>query len=110
MKMPQARAYQGARWSRAASQTAWALIFRRSNSDELRRLRLATFRRLSGLKDFEQAGRAHSAADAHRHDDIFGTAPLALDQSVAGQASARHAVRMADRDGAAIDVEPVVGD
>ena len=53
----------------------------------------------------EQPGRAHAAADAHCDDDLARAAPLALDQRVADHARARHAVGMADRDRAAIDVE-----
>src|SRR5690242_19977094 len=36
------------------------------------------------LQDFEQAGRAHSRSDAHRHDAIFGFTPASLDQEMAG--------------------------
>ena len=38
---------------------------------------------------------------------LLGAAPLAFDQRVAGQALAADAVRVADRDRAAVDVEPV---
>ena len=51
--------------------------------------------------DFEQAGGAHPATDAHGDDTVFRAAPLALDQDVAGHPGARHAVGVADRDGAA---------
>mmetsp|Transcript_21061 Transcript_21061/g.81578 ORF Transcript_21061/g.81578 Transcript_21061/m.81578 type:complete len:451 (-) Transcript_21061:3205-4557(-) len=65
-------------------------------------------RRPSGsLEHFEHAGRAHAAADAHRHADTLGTAALAFDEGVAGQALARHTVGVADRDRAAVDVELV---
>src|SRR3954468_18523771 len=57
------------------------------------------------LQHLEQAGRAHAAADAHRDHGIFRLAATALDQRVAGEACARHAVGMADRDRAAIDVD-----
>ena len=40
---------------------------------------------------------------------LLGAAALAFDQRVAGQALAADAVRMADGDRAAVDVEPVVG-
>ena len=40
-------------------------------------------------RDLEQPGRAHAAADAHRHHDVAHAAPLALDQRVADQARAR---------------------
>ena len=36
-------------------------------------------------------------------------APLALDQRMADHARAAHAIGMADRDRAAVDVEPLVG-
>src|SRR5881296_3502762 len=55
--------------------------------------------------NLEQAGRAHAAADAHGADDVTGAAALALDQRVADHARAAHAVRMADGDRAAVDVE-----
>ncbi len=51
-----------------------------------------------------------AAADAHRHHDVLDAAPLALDQRMAGQARAAHAVGVADRDRAAVDVELVVVD
>src|SRR5437667_3652672 len=59
--------------------------------------------------DFEESCRAHAAADAHRHHDVSHPAAFTLDERVADQAAAGHAVRMADRNRAAIDVEPVVG-
>ncbi len=37
-----------------------------------------------GSVDLEQARRAHAAADAHGHHAVFGTAPLALDEDMAG--------------------------
>src|SRR5207253_7416595 len=58
----------------------------------------------------EEAGRAHSAADAHGSDDVLHLAPTALDQGMTGEPGARHPVRMADGDGAAVEVEPVVRD
>src|SRR6266566_4453642 len=64
--------------------------------------------RATRSRDFEQAGRAHAAADAHRDDDVLRAAALAFDQRVAGEARARDAVRMADRDRTAVDVELVV--
>src|SRR5580765_5113464 len=60
------------------------------------------------LEDLEQSRCAHAAADAHRHDAVLRAAPLAFDQQMAGHARAGHAVRMADRDRAARDVELVV--
>ena len=44
------------------------------------------------------------------HDDVLGAAALALDQGVADHARAAHAVGVADRDRAAVDVERVVRD
>src|SRR5437667_2427066 len=64
--------------------------------------------RVSG-GDFEESCRAHAAADAHRHHDVSRPAAFTLDERVADQAAAGHAVRMADRNCAAIDVEPAVG-
>src|SRR5450830_332171 len=63
--------------------------------------------RKDSLQDFEQAGRALAAADAHGHHDILDAAALAFDQGVAHQAGARHTVRMADGNRAAVDVEAV---
>src|ERR1700722_6918839 len=60
--------------------------------------------------DFEQSGRAHAAADAHGHDDIARAAPLAFDQRVPGHARAAHAIGVADRDRAAVDVKLVIVD
>ena len=62
------------------------------------------------LRHFEQAGRALAAANAHGDDDVFGTTTLAFEQRVANQAGAAHAVRMPNRDGAAIDIEDFHGD
>src|SRR2546425_191058 len=53
----------------------------------------------------EQSRRAHAAADAHGADDVARAAALALDERVADHARAAHAVRMADGDGAAVDVQ-----
>ena len=41
---------------------------------------------------------------------MLGPAALAFDEGVAGQAGAAHAVGVADRDGAAVDVEQIVRD
>ena len=49
-------------------------------------------------------GGAHAAADAHRDDDVLDAAALAFDERVADEPRARHAVGMADRDGAAVDI------
>src|SRR5690606_4845128 len=56
---------------------------------------------------FEDAGRAHATADAHGHAHAPGAAAFALDERVAGQALARHAVGVAYSDGAAVDVQAV---
>src|SRR3546814_18981629 len=63
-----------------------------------------------GLQYLEQPRRALAAADAHRDDDIFRPAPFALDQRVAGHPRPRHAIGMADRDRAAVNVEQFVGE
>src|SRR6478672_7791658 len=55
----------------------------------------------------EDARSAHAAADAHRDDDLLRAAALAFDQRMAGETLAADAVRMADRDRAAVDIEPV---
>src|SRR3954465_8977702 len=62
-------------------------------------------RHFRSMDDFEQARGAHAAADAHGDDGVFGVAPAALDQGVAGQARPGHAIGMTDRDRAAVDVE-----
>src|SRR5882762_7861644 len=58
----------------------------------------------------EEPGRAHSAADAHGDDDVLHAAPPPFDEGMSYEPRARHAVGMADGDGASVDVEPVVGD
>src|SRR5260370_36130112 len=65
---------------------------------------LSVFR---SVDDFKQTRRAHAATDAHGHHAVFRLAPPALDQEVAGQPGPGHAIGMADRDRAAIDVELV---
>src|SRR5262249_12095230 len=62
------------------------------------------------LPALEQPRRAHAAADAHGDDDVLRLAAAAFDQGVAGAACAGHAVGVADRDRAAVDVQLVVGD
>jgi hypothetical protein len=47
------------------------------------------------VNDFEQAGRAHAAANAHRDNAILRPAPPALDQDVAGKSRPRHPIRVA---------------
>ena len=61
-------------------------------------------------RHLEQSRGTHAAADAHRHNDEFRAAALALDQRVADHASAGHAVWMPDRNGTAVDVEFIVSE
>src|SRR5690242_14010386 len=56
------------------------------------------------LQDLEQAGCTHTASDAHGHDAELCLAPATLDQEVSRHARAGHAVRMPDRNCAAVDV------
>src|SRR4051794_24711134 len=64
-----------------------------------------TGRRL--LQHLEKPRRAHAAADAHGDDRVLRLAAAAFNQSVAGEARARHAVGMAHRDRAAVDIDLV---
>src|SRR5450631_823600 len=59
---------------------------------------------------FEQSRCAHASADAHGCHHEPDAATLTLDQRMSGEARARHAVGMSDRDRAAIDVEAIVVD
>src|SRR5947208_2394706 len=54
--------------------------------------------------DLKKSCAAHAAADAHGDDDVLGAAAFAFLQDVAGQARAGHPERVADGDGAAVDV------
>ena len=54
------------------------------------------------LKD---AGSAHAAADAHGHHAVAGAPRFHLLEKCGGQFSAGAAERMAERDGAAVDVD-----
>src|SRR6266498_5002652 len=74
---------------------------RTSNSTKCRALPA----RCSSVDDFDKASGAHAAANTHGYNSILGLAPAALDQGMAGQPCAGHAVGMADRDRAAVDVE-----
>src|SRR5688572_25553856 len=58
----------------------------------------------------EKTGGAHAAANAHGHHDELSAPALAFDQRVPGEASAGHAVGMAEGDGAAVHVQAVVRD
>src|SRR5712664_1402604 len=49
------------------------------------------------LNNLEQTRRAHAAADAHGDDRVLRLAATALDQGVAGETGAGHAVGVADR-------------
>src|SRR4051812_3977011 len=60
--------------------------------------------------DFKKTRRAHAAADAHRRDHQLRLAAFAFDERMADEPRAAHAVGMAERDGAAIDVESLVRD
>ncbi len=51
---------------------------------------------VSRLGDLEEAGGAHAAADAHRHDDVFCAPAFAFDQRVHGHARAADAVGVTD--------------
>src|SRR6185295_14444158 len=66
--------------------------------------------RVSLSDDLEQPRGAHAAADAHGDHHVLRAAAPALDQRVAGEARARHAVGMAERDRAAVHVQLVVRD
>src|SRR5579871_3988399 len=59
-------------------------------------------------QDLEQTGRAHAAADAHGGHAIFCLATAAFDEQMAGHARARHAIGVADGNGAAIHIELLV--
>src|SRR5260370_2664904 len=57
------------------------------------------------VNDLEQSRSAHAAADTHGHHAISGLATASLDQKMSGEARSGHAIGVADRDRAAIDVE-----
>src|SRR5690606_18582843 len=61
-------------------------------------------------EDLEQSRGALAAADAHGHDHVLHATAPALDQRMPHQPRAADAVGVADRDRAAVDVEPVVRD
>src|SRR3954447_21517667 len=64
----------------------------------------------ASLKHLEQAGCAHTAADAHRNDNIFDAAAPALDQCMACGPGPRHAIRVAGRDRPPVDVQAMFPD
>src|ERR1700716_4057778 len=57
----------------------------------------------------EQAGGALPAADAHRDDHQFGAAALAFDERVSGKTGTADPVGMTHGNGAAVDVQPLIG-
>src|SRR3954453_18267207 len=59
------------------------------------------------LQHLQKPRRAHAAADAEWVARLLRFAATAFDQSVAGEARARHAVGMAHRDRAAVDIDLV---
>src|SRR3954466_650699 len=67
------------------------------------------FRIMVASEHFEQSGSTHAAADAHGDHDELRTAAPAFHERVTGQSRAGHAIGMAERDGAAVHVEAVVG-
>src|SRR5690606_6637711 len=60
-----------------------------------------------GSAKFKKRSAAHAACNAHADDAILRIATAALKHNVAYHARAAHAVGMADRNRAAIDVEQV---
>ena len=66
--------------------------------------RLRFDRPSNSVEDFEQSCCALAASDAHRHDAVLRLATLALEEEMACATGAGHAVRVADRDRAAVDV------
>src|ERR1700678_239311 len=56
----------------------------------------------------EQPGGTLAAADAHGDDHQLGATPPTFDERVSGEARAADPVGMTDRDGTAIDVQPLV--
>src|ERR1700677_3495787 len=60
--------------------------------------------------ELEQAGGAHAAPDAHRHDDVFDVAALAFQQRVHRHPGTAEPIRVSDRDRAAVNVQALVGD
>src|SRR5437879_4530325 len=65
---------------------------------------------LPGLNHLEQPCGPHSAADAHRHHDVFRAPAPAFYERVTRKPRAGGPVGMAHRDGYAVDVQPAVGD
>src|SRR5690606_16542534 len=94
-------AKRGARSS--ASTSSQSNSWKRRSSRE-------TSRPVMASGHLEQARGALAAADAHGHDHVLHPATTPLDQRMADQARAAHAVGMADRDRAAVDVDPLVRD
>src|SRR5262245_48992329 len=61
------------------------------------------------LCHFEQSRGAHAAAHAHRHHHVAYPEALARDERMTREPLPAHTERMADGDGAAVHVEPLVG-
>src|SRR4051794_31226455 len=80
-----------------------------SRSGATPRLRSRIILFLHDSENLEQTGSAHSAGAAHRHNGKTDAAPLAFVHQMADAARTGHAVGMTDRDRAAGDVEPFVG-
>src|SRR5579863_7627557 len=60
-------------------------------------------------ENLEQCRRAHTAAHAHGYNRVLNSPATPFNQRVRGQTIAGHAVRMSDGDGAAIDIEAIIG-
>src|SRR5487761_2064638 len=58
---------------------------------------------------FEQSGGAHSAANTHGHHNILHAASLAFDESMPDQPRTAHTIGVPHSDGAAVDIEAVIG-
>ncbi len=65
---------------------------------------------LNLLDPLYDAGRAHSPSDTHRHQAVLLLAASQLVENRGGQLGARTPQRMPQRDGAAVDVQPTLGD
>src|ERR1041384_6417296 len=59
---------------------------------------------------FEQAGRAHATANAHRHDAVAAASAAQAMQERRGELGSRTPQGVTERDRAAIDVQPIIRD
>jgi hypothetical protein len=59
------------------------------------------------LQHFENTRSTHATTNAHGHANALGSTAFAFNECVPGQTLARNTIRMAHRDGAAIDVQAV---